>query len=526
MRGPMKRFFPGLLVGIAASLLAAPASAHNESIHQAMTDLSWQMMRFVEEHGSSRISETDPEFIAFLEKVRATPPRYHARPARLHELLVSRNGSGWNASGCAPPLQGWNTSLGGLHQAPNWDFYKWECGSHDAEWTPSLAGTSPGDFIGAALGFWAGSPDGAYDDTHLWFRPSNALGLGAVREVANEATEDALTVALVPIVCLVDWLFGDGEDCVRDSRKIADTVDVTEEIDGWIPGIGDVHGESWVGVWHFIDMNDGASNEYDERQGKLWDEAGVPGAPMDPIELALMAAFDASGLSVNFSDSEGIGKYTVDGANDGVRDTIRRDRAKWQFTSVAHTPFEPVNNLAWYGWSRFHSDADHPVSMLAWPLHAIGDSIAPMHVVGTSAWGHRPFEDSQERIWASVWNFDREDVQTQLPAIERTMRRAFEWWKVIEGWRASRGGTKDIPIRQLVRDLAARTHGYSMQQHAATLGDWPFSATASTTYELAENDSIQAYADTEGAADKVRPLYEDGMGMTIALLVAAGEHFE
>ena len=518
----MKRYAQGFLACMTGWIIAAaPAAAHNESIHQAMTDLSWQMMRFVEQTGTARISETDPEFIAFLERVKTTPHKYLTRPSQLHELVAA------DSSGCAPPLQNWNTSLGGLRAAPKWDFYKWkQCGSHNADWEASLAGVAPDDFIGAALGFWAGSPDGAYDDTHLWFRPSNALGLGAVREVANEATEDALTVALVPIVCLIDWLFGDGEDCVKDSKKIADTVDVTEEIDGWIPGIGDVHGESWVGVWHFIDMNDGASNEYDERQGKLWDEAGVPGAPMDALELVLMAGFDAAGLSVNFSDSQGIGKYTVDNANDGVQDTIRRDQAKWQFTSIAHTPFEPVNNLAWHGWSRFHSDSAHPVSMLAWPLHAIGDSIAPMHVVGTSAWGHRPFEDSQERIWPGIWNFRKNDVQTQLPAIERTMRRAFEWWKVIEGWRASHGNTKDIPIRQLIRELAARTHAYSMQQHAATLGDWPFSPAASTTYLVAENDSIQAYADTDGAAEKVRPLYEDGMGMTIAVLVAAGEHFE
>ena len=67
----------------------------------------------------------------------------------------------------------------------------------------------------------------------------------------------------MPIVCAIDWLFGDGDDCVKDSRKIADDVNVTEEIDSWIPGVGDQSGDDWVGVWHFVDMNPGASNDYD-----------------------------------------------------------------------------------------------------------------------------------------------------------------------------------------------------------------------------------------------------------------------
>ena len=67
------------------------------------------------------------------------------------------------------------------------------------------------------------------------------------------------------------------------------------------------------------------------------------------------------------------------------QDRVRRDKADWQFTTIAHTPFEPVNNMAWFGWTHFRDEQIHPVRMLGWPLHAIGDATVPHHVTGTSA---------------------------------------------------------------------------------------------------------------------------------------------
>lgn len=497
---------------------ALPAAAHNPSIHQAMTDLAWQMMVFVENNGVNRIGEGDAQWNAFLRRVASTPQQFWGQPAGLFDLIATRTDA------CTPTLAEWNTSLHGVPKAPRWDFKDVkDCGFQN-DWKPRLDNIPDNEFGGAVLGFWAGFPDAAFDDTHLWYRPTNALGLGAVRDVVNEVTEDALAVALVPIVCLVDWLFGDG-DCLKDAKKLADDANPTEEIDSWIPGIGDQSGEDWVGVWHFVDMNPGASNDYDARQGKLFDEAGVPDEPMDPVELVLMAYFDTAGLSVNYDKSQGINKYTADNANDGVSNTTRRDEGDWQFTTIAHTPFEPVNNLAWYGWTHFRDEQIHPVSMLGWPLHAIGDATVPMHVTGTSAWGHRPFEDSQDLIWDSVWNFRPGQIDAQSAAVAAVMRRAFEYWKVIEAWRAAHGGTKDIPMRELIMQLASHTHDYAMAKHAQTNGDWPFSITASTGYLVAKGESINAYADTDNAAELVRPLYEDGMGAMVALLVAASDFY-
>ena len=396
----MKRIVGSAVLAMAAWMLSpSPAAAHNPSIHQAMTDLAWQMMVVVENTGGERIGEGGDDWQGFLRRVAATPGRYRTRPADLYPLVSSRTDT------CTPALGSWNTTVHGVPNAPRWDFKDLTGCGVNTTWKPSLDNVPANEFGGAVLGVWAAFPDSAFDDTHLWYRVTSAAGLGAVHDIVNEATEDALTIALIPIVCAVDWLFGDGDDCVKNSRKIADDVNVTEEVDSWIPGVGDQSGDDWVGVWHFVDMKPGASNDFDARQGKLFDEAGVPGEPMDPVELVLMAYFDASGLSLNYDKSQGIDKYTADNADDGMAKTIHRDKADWQFTTIAHTPFEPVNNLAWYGWTHFRDEQIHPVSMLGWPLHAIGDAIVPMHVVGTSAWGHRPFEDSQDLIWDSVWNF-------------------------------------------------------------------------------------------------------------------------
>lgn len=507
-----------IAVALAWFACITPAAAHNQSIHQQMTDLAYQMMVFVGQTDLGRHGEGDAEWTAFLQRVAATPIKYKAQPSWLHELSEPK----W--SECPLEKQSWKTMLGGVPYAPNWDFSGNDgCGVNQA-WKPSLDGVANNDYIGATLGLWAARPDDEFADTHLWYRPTNFVGLGAVRNIVNEAVEDAVTVLIVPVVCVIDLIFGDGKDCDKDARKIANDVDVGEEIDGWIPGIGDISNGDYVGIWHFIDMNPGASNEFDEHQGKLFDEAGVPGEPMDPLEVVLMAYFDASGLSINYDESNGVHHYTVDTADDGVPQTTRRDKAQWQFTSLAHVPLEPVSNLGYYGWTHFRDEQTHPIKMLGWPLHAIGDATVPMHVTGTSAWGHRPFEDSQDQLWPKIWNFAPGQTFAEQAATERVMRRAFEYWKEIDAWRAAHGNTNDIPIRKIITEVASHTHDYAMSQHQLTDGAWPFSSTASTKYVLFPHATADDYAAIPGAADLVRPLFEDGMGATIALLVAAGDY--
>ena len=105
------------------------------------------------------------------------------------------------------------------------------------------------------------------------------------------------------------------------------------------------------------------------------------------------------------------------------------------------------------------------------------------------------------------------------------MRRAFEWWKVIEAWRAAHGGTKDIPIRQIITGSRA----YARLRHGQECGDPRRLALLNYGVHwllVAKGESIDAYARPTNAAELVRPLYEDGMGAIVALLVAAGDYYE
>jgi len=54
---------------------------------------------------------------------------------------------------------------------------------------------------------------------------------------------------------------------------------------------------------------------------------------------------------------------------------------------------------------------------------------------------------------------------------------------------------------------------------------WPFDRGASTRYLTKQDEAIKEYTNFENAPELVRPLFVDGMGATLALLVSASEVF-
>jgi len=524
--------FPKLIsLVLVVSLLPDRAFAHNEIIHQEMTDLAYQIMIWNERFGVQPPHEASvpPGWSDFVTRVAAAPGKLRLRNSALAGVVPPKSLHCDNPVADLPD-KWWDKPLGQVSFPPTYDFFlNGGCGVW-ADWalhgvftqlnTPDRPFT---DHTGTVMGLWAASADRNYDDTHLWFRPTSVLGLGKEKDFVNDAVNTAAEVILVPIICLFECIFGGCSDCKADARKAADTVNPVDEIEGWIPGVGDISGNSWVGVWHHINMNDGASNEFDPHQGELFEEAGPPGMGMDPVDLVLMAAFDVSGLSVHYDDSNGVHQYQISASPDGAPLTQIRDQSQWQFSTVPHTPFEPVDNLAEYGWRRFFDAPEHSVRNLSWPLHAMGDATVPMHVVATSAWGHRPYEDSQEYLWPEITLQNRPNGE-QIAFINRVMQRAFYWDGKIRAWRMVHGNSKDVPVRDIVTELAGNTHAYSMQMQSST-GIWPFSIAASTAYLLEPTDTSKLYASIPGAADHARPLYEDAMGAEIALLTAASDSF-
>jgi hypothetical protein len=529
------QFQKTLVIVLVVLLLPRPVFGHNEIIHQEMTDLAYQMMVWVERFGGRPTNEVfvPPGWIDFQTRVMEAPGKLRLRNSALAEVSPPKSlHCGAQIDPVANlPEKWWDKPLGKVSFPPTYDFFlNGGCGVW-ADWALhgvfNRLGTPDHPFLdhtGTVMGLWAASADRNYDDTHLWIRPTSVLGLGKEKDFINDAGNTAAEVILVPVICLFECIFGGCSKCKSDARKAADTINPVDEVEGWIPGVGDISGNDWVGLWHHINMNDGASNEFDAHQGELFEEAGPPGMGMDPVDLVLMAVMDATGLSVNYNDSDGVHEYQISSSPDGAALTQIRDKSQWQFSTLPHTPFEPVSNLAEYGWRRFFDASEHSVRNLAWPLHAIGDATVPMHVVATSAWGHRPYEDSQEYLWPQITLQDRQD-QEQINFINRVMQRAFIWNGKILAWRMAHGNSKDVPVRDIVTELAGNTHTYSLQMQGQTGGAWPFSVVASTAYLLEPSATSKLYASIPGAADKARPLFEDGMGAIVALLVAASDSF-
>jgi hypothetical protein len=165
-----------------------------------------------------------------------------------------------------------------------------------------------------------------------------------VKNKVKELIEGGITMLLLPFVCLADCNFGDCDQCDKDAADIADSAFPLDELEGLIPGFGDFSRDDWVGLWHHIQIGAG-SHDYDDRQGWFLEEPGPPGLFPDPLDVALMALFDLAGMSVNYDDSQGVHRYQISNSDDGLANTRLRGKSDWQFTTTAHIPFEPLDNL-------------------------------------------------------------------------------------------------------------------------------------------------------------------------------------
>lgn len=169
---------------------------------------------------------------------------------------------------------------------------------------------------------------------------------------------------------------------IDTSHEFARQYNPVDEIQGAIPGVGDMRSDTFTGLWHF-EAVDADINRFNSTRGMWYPGAGpsYPGA----FDVTIMAGTQVAGLALNAFESDGPTHY-------GDFDRIHRTGAMWQSHSIGMLEFSPLHNLAAYGWSLFQADPTDAVG-LGWPLHAVGDACEPHHVTSTSAWGHRPYED-------------------------------------------------------------------------------------------------------------------------------------
>jgi hypothetical protein len=318
-----------------------------------------------------------------------------------------------------------------------------------------LAGTRQNEILGRVLGWHAGSIDDHVNDSVMWFKPTNAAGFSIVNQYANTATNLLIGAVVFPFYCVANLFQGKSlSDACNpgDVYALADKYNPIEQIEGLTPGLGDARSDKFTGLWHFIDV-DAGSGVHNRVRGMSYLGAGpnTPGA----FDLAIVAGADTVGLSLNAYAADGDDFY-------GKYDEVKRiGPAPWMVYSIAHIEFSPLDNLAQYGWDKFLSSGGKGAEGLAWPLHAIGDACEPHHVAGTSAWGHRPYEDAVDD---RLDEFMPTKVDERNAQMTRILTEGARWWQWLKG---------NSDMRPFIEFLATEVSTDIAQQL-----DWPYSEIA------------------------------------------------
>ena len=154
---------------------------------------------------------------------------------------------------------------------------------------------------------------------------------------------------------------------------------------------------------------------------------------------------------------------------DGDQPSCNRERTDWRRPRSV-TILAPVDNLGLFGWKSSRSGSRKARS-LGWPMHAIGDAVAPHHVLGTTGWGATVrYETRRAELAARPLPGRAAGERPARRAVRATAphrRQGFAYWRYLAG--AARdapgdGELQPIPIRAFVteiarRDLCGRDHG-------------------------------------------------------------------
>jgi hypothetical protein len=511
-------------------LVPGLARAHNGEVHRDMTDLSYQVMRRV-------AFELNGEYpIARGAGITAVPPGVDPTEwaTFLADIRVSVKKLAWLSDSPAPDPKIWTDyHPGGIYN---------EIRGTDLATVASF-------YSGRTLGSWAESIDSEDDDTHIWYRPTSMGVYGVLKGIFDKAFKAGVAAVLLPLVCIWDFFFGGGADCLKDTGDLASDADVVAKVEGLIPGIGDVSGDPYTTIWHFVNVQSSPfiSNEYDDHQGLLYLEAAYHGptpsfaASVDPLDFALLLLTSLTGMSIKYDDSNGPKRYEILGGNDAHPDTLHRTKGQWQFLPLGLTAIEPVDNLAKFGWDQFKGGYDR--HFLGWPLHAIEDASEPHHAIGVTGWGHRPYEDAAAGAWHNIRTvatlgdgsdkaeYARDpsagEVVAQADQAKRILLRAFAYRGIVKGYRAAHPELgMDVPIRDLVTQVAKETLAYS---NASMSSDWwPFKEIVSTAYAAEDKAGFpggKALGKASYEKDwlKARDLVELGCGGAVAFLMSSVE---
>jgi hypothetical protein len=232
------------------------------------------------------------------------------------------------------------------------------------------------------------------------------------------------------------------------------------------------------------------------------------------------ALFDLGGIHVNHDKSLAPKNYEIllgsgPVGTDFHSNTIHRDKNQWESPTVPHMQLTAVDNLAMFGYEQAKSarGTAKEALRLGWPLHAIGDASVPMHAVGASGYGHRPYEDSVDMVYDELLGSD--NVALSLDTVSQVVVRAVKWRKFIQDWRVLHG-TTEVPVRDLVTAVAATTRQKANAQPSV------FKPDRSLQYIVDKGGATSAYDNATMAAIQ-RDLLIEGIAAEVAFLMSYTE---
>jgi len=529
-------------IALAALASSVPAFAYNNREHERMPDHAYQIMNVLRrgDYLTAMVNKTWGKSFAplttkpssvpaseqaawdrYITETREAADRLDKLPSGLSDPVNSSE-----QCGHAYPAVSQGSSLAACRAGELTFPVKRGWGKNDADCyvrkgynegdadSPAFYADLQNNFTGALLGYYSQAVDDEVDDIHMWIRPQNAIGGGIIGPIVEDLNTFGLAILAAPIACLIS-LFS-GTNCIDDAIDLAHQVEPVGLIDSAIPGIGDIDGDDWwsmTGLWHFINVeaaNDGGSGDFNAIPGMHYMHGGWRGGPnvlgvgrIDALDYGIIVGSDAIGLSLNPGKANGVSRYQQD--PDGK---MTRRRADWLYT-IGHIEFEPLDNLALYGW-RNYRDVPHSAKGLGWVLHAIGDSVAPHHTIAATGWGHRPYEEYVGKKWDSLVNEATPDLYADYADF---LEQGYRWWKFIDDWQKANGNTNDVPVRDLITKSAFETR----------TADWAFRNGVSTFYGDGSGDegrakAIELYHDHQSDASA---LVHRGIGITLAFLTKA-----
>jgi hypothetical protein len=541
----------------------APAFAHNERIHLGITDYAYHLTLAMADvsAGDTTSNPLVAELAAMLSSDPNLPSFFAAAESARPKLRALRSGLADDPMPCIDPevaalvdddndlMPDWQLAaptlaeekMGRLNYPVTTRYANKNVSCEiDKNYKPigSMALVNPAtgatpkekfrsrDYTGVTLGYWAGGPDRALQD---WiFRsttletlqtPAVEIGTGiGVSALAMAAC--AIACGMMPVLCAVCPAVAIGAGIY--------VIDAINDIDA-----SSMEHDDFTGLGHHIDMKplQAGDSAFDDQRGKFMEKAG-PGGNPDLLEEMVIALYDLLGWHVRHDLSNGPKNYQIAVAGtanaDGHPDSVMRSASQWETATGAHIDYTPVDNLAVWGWNEFKAkqpDGDPLTAALAaprlgWSLHALGDATVPMHVVGATGFGHRPYEESFDNRWEQLVIADIGKPGTTAMSVRQAreiVNRALVWREFILQWRAGNGGTTDVPVRDLVTLLATQTRtdaaGVAGLYNPSASLEWQFGS------EAAANAQYGSPALVAFQRDKAL----EAVAVSLAFLISATE---